>query len=94
MKGRKNRKQEGRHDWSGMWDPHQMQGSHVTFSVGIFQWRDKTFKKGLRRGEVVLRIKGWCSDPQRVYDTAELWCDKLDNGEDPGVKTLSVGVTR
>jgi hypothetical protein len=59
-------------DFAGACAPDQPQfsASWVTFSVGIFQWLPKAGGRGLKRGKVVRRVKGYVSDPQECYDRA------------------------
>ena len=45
----------------------------VTFSVGIFQWVPRSGGKGIKRGKVMQRIRGYCGNPQEVYDRAEAY---------------------
>ena len=91
---KKDRKQLGKHDWSGECDPGG--GKYCpydTFSVGIFRWR-RGMTKALVRGKVILRIKGDTYNPQAVYDAAEKWCYAMDKGMMPAFKTLNMGWTK
>ena len=89
---RKDRKKLGKHDWSGSGDPSLPDAfRYETFSVGIFQWIATKSFSGLKRGKVVLRIKGDTTNPQPVYDAAETWCDWMDKGKMPDFKTLNMG---
>ena len=47
--------------------------SNTTFSIGIFQWIPKSDGKGIKRGKVVKRIKGYSSEPAIVFKMAEQW---------------------
>jgi hypothetical protein len=79
MIARKDRKQEGKHDWSGSCAP----GSfllNATFSVGIFEWVLTSDGKGLKKTAVKYRIKGYSSNPDAVYARAEEVCDVMDLG--------------
>jgi hypothetical protein len=70
--------------YEGMWDYDgacKPQGdgstrylSQATFSVGCFQWVQKSSSKGLKRGKVAKRFSGPTSDPQQVYAAAARWC--------------------
>jgi hypothetical protein len=76
---RKDRKQEGKHDWSGSCSP----GSFVlnaTFSVGIFEWVLTSDGKGLKKTAVKYRIKGYSSNPEAVYARSDEVCDVMDRG--------------
>jgi hypothetical protein len=84
MIDRKDRKQEGKHDWSVDCDPEKnILGSYRygTFSVGIFQWINAKSYKGLKKSQVKYRIKGETSYPDTVYRRAEKVCDWMDIGE-------------
>ncbi len=50
--------------------------SHITFSVGIFQWMPKADGKGIKRGKVIKRIKGYSSEPAIVFKMAEQWINQ------------------
>ena len=65
-----------KHDWSGHCDGRL---GMATFSVGIFQWIPKV-KKGLKKTAVKYRVRGYASNPQKVYQRAEEVCDYLDSG--------------
>jgi hypothetical protein len=82
MIARKDRKQEGKHDWRGSCSPENSIGAFrcSTFSVGIFQWVAKSGGKGLKRSAVLYRIKGYSSNPEAVYARAEFVCDMMDRG--------------
>jgi hypothetical protein len=82
-----SRKEAGKHDYSGSCAPGQAWSGN-TFSVGIFQWVPKASGKGLKKTAVKVRVRGYSSDPKQVYRLAEIFCDMLDRGEDPGVKSV------
>jgi len=91
-----DRKQEGKHDYSGSYDPNALvkppySGSARTFSVGIFKWLPRANGKGLKKSAVVYRIRGLRSYPEEVYDAAERCCTYLDNGGKYPTKSISVG---
>ncbi len=70
-------------------------GSHyssgqVSFSVGVFQWLPTAAGRGLKRSPVKIRIKGYMSEPERVYAAAREVCTKLDAGWVPDKKSISV----
>ena len=50
----------------------------ITFSVGIFQWVPKSGGKGLKRGKVIRRIRGYSSNPESVYVEAKRLCAELN----------------
>lgn len=81
-----DRKAEGRHDWSGSCVPGS-QYPGETFSVGIFQWV-KNASGGLKKTSVKIRVRGYTSSPDDVYRLADKFCDMLDAGKDPGVKSV------
>jgi hypothetical protein len=76
---RKDRKQEGKHDWSGSCAPDKY-GWNTTFSVGVFEWVKKSDGKGLKKTAVKYRIKGYSIKPEAVYARAEEVCDMMDRG--------------
>ena len=83
------RKVSGKHDYSGNSTPKsEYYYGNNTFSVGIFQWVPKTSGKGLKKSPVKIRVKGYSSDQDQVYRLADIFCDRLDMGEDPGVKVV------
>lgn len=86
---KKDRKKVGRYDWHGSLDPEGQYFRYGTFSVGIFQWLQGAGK--MKKGKVVLRIKGDTGKPTPVYDAAETWCDWMDKGKMPDIKTLNLG---
>jgi hypothetical protein len=45
----------------------------ATVSVGIFQWVPRARGKGLKRGKVVKRIRGYRDHEQTIYAEAERW---------------------
>jgi hypothetical protein len=61
-------------DFSGSCSPAENHGIiGETFSVGIFQWVPKSSGRGIKRSAVIKRIRGFSSEPKKVYDAAELW---------------------
>ena len=61
-----------------------------SFSVGIFPILPKASGKGTKRGKVVVRVKGLCSDPDTVYNKAKEICRALEEGKYQGPKNVSV----
>lgn len=82
-KGMRNREpRAGEHGYDGACAPGRSgYAPFGGFSVGIFEWLRKSRGKGLKRGKTKIRVRGMCSNPQRVYDLAEEWCQRLDRGE-------------
>jgi len=66
------------YDWDGACKPGGMQCFGNTFSVGVFQWLPKASGKGLKRGKVIKRIKGYTAKPDDVYKQADQLCKELD----------------
>jgi len=64
--------------------------SQIGFSVGVFQWIPKSGGKGLKRSAVLVRVKGFVRDAQKVYEKAREICAKLDAGEIIDRKSISV----
>jgi len=58
-------------DFDGSCRPGSGLMSCNTFSVGIFQWVAKSNKNGIKRSAVVKRIRGFTSNPQKVYSEAK-----------------------
>ena len=67
------------YEWSydGACAPGNSYASHITFSVGIFQWIPKK-KTGLKRSKVICRIKGYTSKPEEVYEKANRLIELLN----------------
>ena len=61
-------------DYDGYCVPgHEYSVGRLTFSVGIFRWVARASGKGIKRGKVMQRIRGYTSNPQEVYDRAEAY---------------------
>lgn len=62
-------------DWDGACKPSGSAYAYIsrTFSIGIFQWIPAK-GGGLKKSKVLKRIKGYSSEPQKVYDEAERTC--------------------
>ena len=90
------KKEKFRHSYSGECAPGSNYKGPVpttnfsTFSVGIFQWIPKASGKGLKKSPVKFRIKGYTSDPQKVYDLATKLCRAFDGGWKPDTKSETV----
>lgn len=71
----------GRTPEAGAWDfdgscaPDSTRARFDTFSVGIFRWEPKARGKGLKRGKVMVRVKGLATEPEKVYTEAHRICD-------------------
>lgn len=66
---------------AGQWDFDRQRADDAsglqatTFSVGVFQWLPA--KRGLKKSRTI-RILGYVTDPERVYEKAEELCLKLN----------------
>lgn len=59
-------------DYDGVCNPEgRANFNNKTFSVGVFQWVEKTSGKGMKRSPVLHRVKGQCSEADEVYKKAE-----------------------
>jgi len=83
-------KEVGKHDYSGEYEPGKSRHRSQTFSVGVFEWLQKSDRKGLKRGAAKVRIIGSSCYPDAVYAEAERCCDLLDAGQELGFKTKRV----
>ena len=80
-----------KHDFSGAYAPGGLSGfNNNTFSVGIFQWVPKANGKGLKKSAVKVRVKGYVSQPEKVYEAAKRICAELDAGTYTGKRYVSV----
>ena len=52
------------------------------FSIGVFQWEAKSSRKGLKRGKVILRIRGITEAPTEVYARAQFYVDGMKKVKD------------
>lgn len=67
------------YDWDGACKPGgRLHFNSITFSVGVFQWILKDSGKGLKRGPVIKRIKGYLAKPEEVYRQADQLCKELN----------------
>lgn len=88
---KKDRKFEGKHDYSGSCAPGgAVYSNQQTFSVGVFQWLPKANGKGLKKSAVKLRVRGYSSQPGKVYHYAETACDDMDMGIPYEMKSITV----
>lgn len=62
----------------------------IGFSVGVFQWLPKSGGKGVKRGPVKIRVKGYMKDADKVYAMANELCAKLNAGWVPDRKSMTV----
>ena len=68
------------YDWAGACKPGGREAfNSITFSVGVFQWLPKSSGKGLKRGKVIKRIKGYSAKPEEVYKQADQLCKEFDS---------------
>lgn len=82
----------GKYDFDGQCAPHQ-EGFYATkrvgtFSLGIFEWEAKKGYRGkhniplkpshLKRGPVLVRVKGDCANPGPAYEEARDRCRVLN----------------
>lgn len=77
-----------KHGYDGQCSPRntQYQWRHDTFSLGIFPLIPRKTKVGYKRGAVIVRVKGWTSDPDAVYEKAQKIVELLDAGKYAGPK--------
>ena len=61
-----------------------------TFSVGLFEWLPKSSRKGLKRSKVKVRVRGYTTQRQEVFEFAKKLCEKLDNGWKPEKKEYRI----
>jgi hypothetical protein len=82
----------GKHEFGGACDPSSHIYHHnLTFSVGIFQWVPKAGGKGLKRTAVKVRVTGFSSRPEGVYEAARKIVAELDAGTYTGKKHVRIG---
>lgn len=88
---KKDRKKPFAHDWAGQASPIRdgFRKDRV-FTVGVFQYLPGQ-NNGLRRSEIVVRVKGPVHASETVFKKAEEVCDCLDRGEFPTGKEITVG---
>ena len=84
------RKILGRHDFSGNCDPRKSKWRYDTFSVGIFQWVEKSGGKGMKKSPVKFRVYGPTKFADVVYRQANKLCDEMDAGKFPSTKSVWV----
>lgn len=62
-------------DWDGSCAPNAYGYTGcITFSVGVFQWIPKKNSAELKRSRSLKRIRGYSSQPEKVYDEANRLC--------------------
>ena len=66
----------GRHDWDGQYMPEKNPSGSETFSVGIFRWTNGGI--GIRRGNVIYRVRGYWGNSKAVYRRATQLCEAFD----------------
>lgn len=72
-----------KYDFDGACAPHQPHytGNCETFTLGVFQWLPKAGNKGLKRGRVFYRIKGFRGFASQAYETARAFVAKHNERE-------------
>lgn len=70
--------------------PGSYYSTNQTFSMGIFQAVATANGKGIKRGPVKVRVKGPCSDPEKVYAKTREITIALDAGTYTGPKNVNV----
>jgi hypothetical protein len=87
-------KELGKHAYAGNCAPgnrdYPPDVSQETFSFGIFQWVKPEGSKTLRKSAVIVRVKGYVSQAEKVRELTEALIEKLDNGWLPDKKSYSV----
>jgi len=80
----------GKYDFDGECAPHR-NPSHkwATFTLGIFEWEAKKGYRvrqgipippsGLKRGKILVRVKGETANPEPAYAEARDRCNILNN---------------
>lgn len=66
-------------DFDGACAPDKASYSFITFTLGIFQWIPKNNGKGVKRGKVIKRIKGYTSLAQEAYIKATETVEKMNS---------------
>lgn len=66
----------GRHDWDGQYMPEKNPSGSETFSAGIFRWVNGG--PGIRRGNVIYRVRGYWGNSKAVYRRASQLCEAFD----------------
>lgn len=84
----------GKHDFDGNCAPGApgvlTYSGQETFSVGIFEWVQRSGGTGCKRGPVKVRVKGRFADPEKVYAKARTIVGELDAGTYSGSKSVTV----
>lgn len=76
-----------KHGYDGQCSPrNEYKWRHDTFSLGIFPLIRRKSGQGWKRGAVIVRVKGWTSDPDAVYEKAQKIVELLDAGKYAGPK--------
>lgn len=65
-------------DFDGSCAPGRTNYQYITFSLGCFQWVPRASLKGLKRGPVAKRIRGYSSHPEEAYARAKAYCDEMN----------------
>ena len=70
--------------------PGARYSTNQTFSMGIFQAVETANGRGIKRSAVKVRVKGSCSDPEKVYIKVREIIAALDTGFYVGPKSVTV----
>ncbi|HTC01027.1 MAG TPA: hypothetical protein VK705_10120 [Ferruginibacter sp.] len=68
----------------------EMRNYWHNFSVGIFKWELTSDGKRMKKGKVIVRVKGCSSLHASIYDMAENVIKQLDAGDWDGRKNVVV----
>ena len=79
----------GKHAWASSYGPADICGFH-TFSVGVFEWVERSTRFGVKRGLIKVRVEGLSSQSEAVYAKAAEVVNQLDAGTYTGPKRIRV----
>jgi hypothetical protein len=79
----------GKPAWASSCGPAEGYGSH-TFSVGVFEWVERSTRFGVKRGLIKVRVEGLSSQSEAVYAKAAEVVNQLDAGTYTGPKRIRV----
>ncbi|MGE0609639.1 MAG: DUF4304 domain-containing protein [Pirellulales bacterium] len=65
------------YEWDYERSPLTQESGFITLSIGVFQWLPKANGKGLKKSKSI-RVAGYMSEPERVYDKAQELCDHFN----------------
>jgi hypothetical protein len=78
----------GKHDYDN--EIEILKGWNKTFSIGIFKWELKSDGKSMKKGKIAVRVSGFVSNKDKVFEKAEAITVLLDLGQWDGRKTVLV----